>query len=167
MEPINNLVFKLISIDASVNSFDCGNPSINNYLKQSALFDFFERKGSTTLSFHSDEILGFFTLSREKIAQIDREGLIVQYLAVNNQHQDSGVGSQMIEHIVDVALKTNERYIFLQALKDDNLVLINWYNHRGFLILDEDEILDNMKDLVWMFIDLLDEESLRKLFEEP
>lgn len=167
MEPKSNLEFKLISEGIYLNSFDCGNPSINDYLKYSAYPDFLERKGSTTIALEKQDPVGFFTLSRENLAQIDREVMVVQYLAVSTDKQDTGIGSQLIEYIVKVALTTNERFIFLQALKDDKLELIDWYKERGFIIADQEEVTDQAKSLVWMFMDLLDEESLYKLYNEP
>ena len=163
----NNIDFRFITYDDDVDSFNCGNNSINDYLKTKSLYDSLYREGSTTLAFDNSELVGFCTLSRVNISQIDTEALLIQYLAVSSDKQDTGIGSTIIEYIVDVSLTTNERYIFLEALKDDELELIGWYKRRGFIITDEDELEDSTKSKVWMYMDLLDEESLEMIFNNP
>lgn len=163
----NNINFILMSEDSEIQTFDCGNSSINRYLRSSALLDTLTRKGSTTLVLDETELVGFFTLSRVNIEQINTEAIIVQYLAVSKDKQDTGIGSKIIEFIVNIALATNERYIFLEALKDDGHELINWYEKRGFIIVDPEVVTDPCQSTAWMFVDLLDQDSLNKMFNEP
>lgn len=163
----SNLEFRIISLVDQIDDFNCGNPSINNYLKQDALYDSLSRTGSTTLVFDGLELVGFVTLSRSSVPQVDTETMIIQYLAVSSTRQVSGVGSKIIEFITEVALSTNENFIFLEALKDDKFELIDWYSRRGFVVADPDELSDNFRHLVWMYINLEDEESLNKMFNEP
>lgn len=163
----NDTDFRTISIDDFVETFDCGNTSINTYLKRNALFDTLERNGTTTLVFDKLTLIGFFTLFRQYLPQLDTDVMIVQYLGVEDTKQDTGIGSKILEFIAEVSKITNERYVFLEALKDDELELINWYRKRGFILLDPDQIEDVNDHRVWLFLDLLDQESLEKLFYDP
>jgi N-acetylglutamate synthase-like GNAT family acetyltransferase len=113
------------------------------------------------------ELVGFVTLSRSSVPQVDTETMIIQYLAVSSTRQVSGVGSKIIKFITEVALSTNENFIFLEALKDDKFELIDWYSRRGFVVADPDELSDNFRHMVWMYINPEDEESINKMFNEP
>ncbi|KAB2951925.1 GNAT family N-acetyltransferase [Heliorestis acidaminivorans] len=163
----SELVFERISNERPVTTSDCGNESINQYLRTTALYDFYAKHRSTSVVYRGTDMVGFFTLSRDTIKIVNRQVMIVHYLAVSDTVQKLGIGREIVEKIIYLAHVTNERYIFLEALKDDDLRLISWYQDRGFFVVDRSYLENPSMVTVWMCLDLFDEESLNRLFDNP
>lgn len=155
------LTEKLISIDdiPSLESFDCGNRSLNEFLKKEAYLAHVCRDASTTLFFQNDELVAYYTLSKDKIKIADDEAggvkefdcLYVARIAVSEAHKGSGIGSKIVKDIVQLAFKTNERFIALDAL----YYVWKWYRKRGFTPMIESETQPlTHGELVYMIMDL-------------
>jgi len=145
-------------------SFYCTNPSIDNFLKQEAYHCSIEFKGNTSLMLtEGKNLIGYFTLvsSNIEFPNVSFSCLEVAKLAVDEDYQEIGIGSYLLDQISFIARQTNHRYITLDALNSQ----IEWYTKRGFISLKKDEVLKG-SDLVYMYRDLYDEEIVSHFFDE-
>lgn len=153
-----------------IKNFKCGNSSLENFLKQEAYYSTISKQATTNLIFYEDELVGYFTLKKAKLSiDIDLAPINFPYsldiarLAVRQDYQDRGIGCSVIKKIVEIANTVNERFITLDALIEK----YDWYVHRGFTHLIEEEITESNKHgLVYMIMDLFDETLVDQYFDE-
>ncbi len=138
-------VRKLASSDA-VESFDCGQPALNQFLQRFALVNQKSNSAQTYVSRHSSLVVGFYSLavgSVEPAAAAPRviKGIpqhpvpvmILARLAVDLQHQGAGLGKALLK---DALLRTAQaadiagvRALLVHA-KDETAR--QWYLNREF-----------------------------------
>ena len=110
-------VRKLVGLDA-VESFDCGQPALNQFLQRFALVNQKSNSAQTYVSCQSGTVVGFYSLavgSVELAAAAPRvtKGLpqhpvpvmILARLAVDLQHQGAGLGKALLK---DALLRTTQ-----------------------------------------------------------
>jgi GNAT superfamily N-acetyltransferase len=170
---LTNLDFRQIQLEdyEIIKTFKCGNSSLENYLKQNAYYDTIDLLASTNLVFIGENLVGYFTLRKQKL-NVDADLDLLDYhfsldiarLAVSKDFQRNGIGSEIIRRIIDLARSVNERFITLDAL----IEVHSWYTHRGFTsFIEEEEVRSNQDGLVYMIMDLYDESIVENyLYEE-
>ena len=139
------LVRKLAASDA-VESFDCGQSALNQFLQRFALVNQKSNSAQTYVSCHSGSVLGFYSLAvgsvepsnaalrmTKGIAQHPVPVMILARLAVDLQHQGAGLGKALLK---DALLRTAQaadiagiRALLVHA-KDDPAR--QWYLHWEF-----------------------------------
>ncbi|QSS99761.1 GNAT family N-acetyltransferase [Pontibacillus sp. ALD_SL1] len=145
-------------------SFLSTNTSIDNFLRQEAYYKSIEFQGNTSLLLSpKKDLIGYFTLVDSTIEFPDLvvPCIEVAKLAVQEDYQEQGIGTYLLEEIARVARQTNHRYLTLDAL----FLHYMWYQKRGFFCLDPDEV-DNHSDLIYMCHDLYDEDVVSHFLEE-
>ncbi|GGI43123.1 hypothetical protein GCM10008018_00480 [Paenibacillus marchantiophytorum] len=172
---LNNIVLKSISLaDIEViKNFKCGNSSIENFLITEAFQTHILREASTTLVYLDDELCGFFTLQRLPLSfdtttvvglhDQHKYSLDIARLGVASAFQKFGIGTFVINYVIDLAQKTNERFVTTDSVFEK----WEWYRDRGFNYLIESETKhDTTKGLVSMLLELYDEKFVSEFFDE-
>jgi len=151
-----------------IKDFDCGNGSMQSYLRDEAYYNHITREASTTLVFYEGEIVGYFTLYRSPILirqgsdETTRDALALARLAVAKQYQNKGIGTYIIKRIREIAYLTNEMYIKTDALYER----WEWYQKRGFKhVIDEEINPETTAGFVYMIMELLDETLIEEYFK--
>jgi GNAT superfamily N-acetyltransferase len=170
----NNINFKSISLEAinDIASFYCSNHSMDEFLKREAYLTHIFREASTTLVYYGEELVAYYTLKRNKL-KIDIESQAIQEphyfaldlarLAVSKNYQGKGLGTYIINNIVTMAHRVNDRFITTDALYER----WQWYKEFSFDYLKEEEINPKtMNGLVYMLMDLYDPKLLEDYFDE-
>ena len=117
-----------------INSFDCGEASLNNWLKERALEN--EKLGSsrTYVVCYEKKVVGYYCLSTGQVTHTEAPGkikrnmpdpipvVIVGRLAVDINHQRKGIGMGLIKDAVMRTLQASEilgvRAILVHALDE-------------------------------------------------
>ncbi|PAD70731.1 hypothetical protein CHH83_02690 [Bacillus sp. 7586-K] len=160
---ISNLSFRMLEQEDYniIKDFDCGNSSLERFLKQEAYYSNITRVASTSLVFSGTQLVAFFTLRKTQLSidadtsQLESLSCIdISRVAVDKRYQEKGVGCAIIKRIIELANTVNERFLTLDALIEK----YDWYVNRGFVPLIEDETKkSNQEGLVYMVMDLYDE----------
>ena len=132
-------------------NFDCGEPSLNQYLQQQAKQSAEKRISRTFVaveSSNSSTILGYHTtlVTTLKVEQVPGKvskakipALLLARLAVNRHYQQQGVGGflllDVLKRAVIISEQTGLYAVVLDALTESAK---NFYSHFGFK-----ELLDN------------------------
>jgi predicted N-acetyltransferase YhbS len=148
-----------------IRAFNCGNSSMENYLKQAAYYDSIEFKGNTSLVVNEkDEVVAYFTLvqSDMKFPSKPIPCLEIARIAVRSDYQKNGVGSYLISKIKKMATQTNHRFLTVDAIK----AKFDWYKKQEFLPFKTEEITDAKSPCVYMYCDLYNEEFVECFLDE-
>jgi GNAT superfamily N-acetyltransferase len=102
-------VRKLVGSDA-VESFDCGQPALNQFLQRFALINQKSNSAQTYVSCHSATVLGFYSLAVGSVGPVKAAPRVVKgiplhpvpvmilaRLAVDLQHQGAGLGKALLK----------------------------------------------------------------------
>lgn len=175
IEP-NNIQFKIISTDdfTHINTFYCGNYSIESFLKEEAYYSHISREASTTLVYVNTELACFYTLRRTPLKLgIDIKADIPEHhhysldlarLGVSTKYQGQGIGSYVVKNIIDMAYQIGDRFLTTDALHEK----WEWYRDIGFYALINDEITqpENHDGIVYMIMDFYDPNLIDEYFNE-
>lgn len=171
---IQQLQFKQLTREAikDIASFSCGNYTMERFLIENAYHHHITREASTTLVYYNNIVIGYYTLNRTALnfefpnSLIKKEhtyALDLARLAVSDKYQGKGIGTLILQHIVDIAYRINDRFITTDALYEK----WNWYKKRGFMYLIEDEIKSSTSSkYVYMIMDLYDPRIEEDYFDE-
>ncbi|WDF50136.1 GNAT family N-acetyltransferase [Paenibacillus sp. KACC 21273] len=163
---------KIISIEylPHVKNFSCGNHSMDFFLQVEAYPSHIIRESSTTLVFYQNQIVGYYTLQHTLLSSLiddpaiskEQHVLDIARLAVSDHFQNKGIGVEIVNHILHMAIQLNERYIVLDALKEK----WTWYRDKfNFESLFEVDLIHD-SPFVTMFMDLYDEDLIKKYYDE-
>ena len=116
-----NLTSRLIRLEdySEIQKFDCGNTSIENFLKQDAYYLTIMRECSTSLVFYQSDLIGYFSLRKSTLkVEIDDElinfpCLDIARIAVHKDFQGKGYGTYILHSIFKLADTVSERFITL------------------------------------------------------
>ncbi len=113
--PAYESVRKLATSDV-IESFDCGQPALNQFLQRFALVNQKSNSAQTYVSCHSGSVVGFYSLAvgsveastatprvAKGIAQHPVPVMILARLAVDQQHHGAGLGKALLK---DALLRT-------------------------------------------------------------
>lgn len=91
---MENLNLITINKNMKLETFDCGNKYINDFLKNKALHNFYINESSTKVLLFEEEIIGFYTTKIDNL-KFNSENYYVVYLesiAVDKQYQGMKLG---------------------------------------------------------------------------
>ena len=160
---------KDIDTKSHLKEFDCGNSSINSYLKDSAFYNHILKINRTKIIENEGKIIAFITLSLiELLGDEDIEGNIkyfgvyLEYIGVDKKYQKKGIGSFLIDYIFEETYNISEfiglRYIILDAIKDKK----NWYEQIGFKDMKNSNFFS--EKAIRMEHDLRDPYEIKEIF---
>jgi GNAT superfamily N-acetyltransferase len=128
-----------------ITAFDCGEPSLDEYLRKRALTNHLEGASRCIVTTHGGHVVGYYALAsaaiyhRELRGRVRRNmpdpmpGVLLSRLAVDRKHQGSGIGRQLLR---DAILRTIEaanligvRVLLVHALNDEAR---EFYARQGF-----------------------------------
>jgi len=167
---LSELKIRLISdIDyLNYKNFFCGNSSMDNFLKESAYYLTITKQAATSLVWLENEVVGYFTLQNHQLKidipipeLIGSTHLYIERIAIRKDLQKSGIGTFILNYILEISSEINERFIFIDALIEK----VEWYEHRHFESLIGDEKSKSNKDgLVFMYLDLYNDSLVDSYF---
>lgn len=158
-----SLSFDRLIDDVGIGKFDCGNGSINKMICESAFPTALNQAHAYCVK-HGKRILGYYMITfltnvvsngpeilGEYTNFLDSfTSLHVVYVAIDKRYQNNGLGTHVLEHIVQTAKELCEKipimFITLEALKEKQ----SWYAKRGFLpvnlsvLKDEEQAISNL-----------------------
>jgi len=148
--------------------FDCGNPTLNEFLRRYALTNQRRMVGVTYVAFCqcqvTPRVIGYYTLAntgipREGLPEVMLKGLpkyqslpgfLIGRIAVDKAYQRKQIGelllSRCLENCLICAKVSGARYVITEAL----LEAVPWYERFNFIRIDTDVSSEYTK----MFVDL-------------
>ena len=110
MSSLNYEPVRKLSASDTVDSFDCGQPALNQFLQRFALVNQKSNSAQTYVSCYSDAVVGFYSLAVgsvdpataaprviKGVAQHPVPVMILARLAVDLQHQGVGLGKALLK----------------------------------------------------------------------
>jgi len=162
-----DIQFRKLESSDRTDEFDCGNASLNEYLRRYAPKDQRRMFGVTYVAVCCDppcKVIGYFTLAntsipRQGIPEDLLKGLpkyqglpafLLGRLAVDKTHHKKGIGevllSRCFEHCLTISKVSGARYL----VADVKPSAITWYERFNFLRIDGNQNAESIK----MFVDL-------------
>jgi Predicted acetyltransferase len=166
----SQLIYKIISIEdiREIKGFKCGNGSMELFLQTEAYASHIHREASTTLVYLQDKLVGYFTIKHEDADHEPwvegsnyKSSLDIARIAVSEDMQNNGIGTEIINEIIKKAIQVNERFITLDALKEK----WEWYKRFGFDYLFEDDLTSD-SIVVTMILDLYDVDLIDQYWDQ-
>ena len=144
---VNNLSApELLSPEHSVENFDSGEPSLNEWLRKKALKNQVRGASRTFVLCESNQVIGYYCLSAGAIAHKEAPKkhtrnmpdplpvLVLGRLAIDKKYHNSGLGSSLLRdamlRAVNVAKDTGVFAILVHALSESAK---RFYLSRGFI----------------------------------
>ncbi|WP_457561235.1 GNAT family N-acetyltransferase [Caminibacter sp.] len=123
--------------------FDCGNLTLNEFLKKYAYQNQHRYLIGVTYVIHIDnEIIGYITLSASSIKKTninskkpykDIPALRIARLAVDEKHQNKGIGKKLLKFAINKALELKESYGCVGIVVDAKEEAKKFYEKYGFI----------------------------------
>lgn len=128
--------------------FDCGDESLNAYLKRYAITNQ-ERHtvGTTYVALSpSGEVIGYYTLATSSVPRADLPSdqtsgtpkyaqvpcLLLGRLAISRHHQRKGHGEELLRHCFVTALQVSTAAAAKYIITDAYVATVAWYKRYGF-----------------------------------
>lgn len=172
---IENFTLSRLDSTCTINSFDCGNEDLNNFLFNDALDHTSQLLAVTYIFQNRSETIAYFSVLNDSIRQGDttksklrkvlkklphakrgyksHPAVKVGRFAVTNEYQSHKIGSEIMDYIKGYFLDNNKtgcRFIIVDA--DNNPRTIKFYLSNGFdFLTTKDEKEENRL----MFFDLI------------
>lgn len=124
-----------IAADDDIASFDCGQPSLNNYLHKRALANHSSGASRCHVSVHEGRVVGYFALAAASAQHVDVRAkvrrnmpdpipaLLLSRLAVDAKFQSRGLGRDLLFEALNLTLQAAElvgvRVLLVHALNDE------------------------------------------------
>jgi ribosomal protein S18 acetylase RimI-like enzyme len=139
----------------NADSFDSGEPDLDDWLKNRARKNLQSRASSTyvTCLLGSKEIAGFYAVSMGQVLRSEVSGklsrnmptdvpcAVIGRLAVDRRYQGAGVGSSLLKHAIQVSILSGQhvacRAVIVHAL---NEAAAAFYKRNGFALLPQEEL---------------------------
>jgi ribosomal protein S18 acetylase RimI-like enzyme len=146
---------ELLQPSHHADSFDSGEPDLDNWLKNRARKNLQSRASSTyvTCLLGSEEIAGFYAVSMGQVLRSEVSGklsrnmptdvpcAVIGRLAVDHRYQGAGVGSSLLKHAIQVSILAGQhvacRAVIVHAL---NEAAAAFYKRNGFVLLPQEEL---------------------------
>lgn len=152
--------------DHETEYFDCGDESINLFLKKNALVN--QKRGVSQIFCLSEDVvgsgksvIGYYTLSassipadgvdQEKVKGIPRgyaaPVILLGRLGVDKRHQRKGIGERLLLDALERAMHiaSNDLGAVGVVLDALNAEVASWYADYGFIVLEENKLFIPMK----------------------
>lgn len=159
----------------SVESFDCGDEALNNYLKRHAWNN--QEKSSLGVTYVASDssapnaVIGYFTLAAATVARdslpkkyvrglpaYDLPAILLARLAVDRRFVGRGLGRALLSEALKISLSISKLLGCRCVIVDAYRTAIDWYAKYGFDALDQSE-----QGSVRMFLDIRTLETARPL----
>ena len=168
------IIDRIIKSPLENTDFDCGNPRINELVKESYFANLIQIAYTHEIKM-DDEVVGYYmlqfkTISDDIPAEIgdywdDQYGRTVpcvylHFIAINKRFQNKGIGSAIMKLIIKNTMDMVEyvpiRIITLKSVEDK----VDWYSKLGFKKLTNRENFESI-----MYLDCIKEENRVKLLD--
>lgn len=174
---LEGITYSKITDENELADLTCGEYSIDEMVRQSYYPHLLKQQNTYCIRYEGI-VVGSFAITVKAIEVTDGDeeiagycenkpsfGVIyVKYLAVDKRVQKNGIGTTMLEIMVQKAVAAAERLpvrcLFLKALRNK----VEYYKKRGFKVLSEAEYKGE-SETVGMYFDLMSEEEKRILEE--
>lgn len=160
--PLDQFSWKRLSPGDALKPFDCADQDLTEFFNEDSP-KYGQELLAVTYTFESnEEVIAYYSVSNDRITREDANtrgevdklekpiphpkrrnsypAVKVGRLAVNNEHERKGIGSDIlnvIKHSFTTGNKTGCRFITVDAYKEDKV--INFYKKNGFVFLTKDE----------------------------
>jgi len=137
----------------SLESFDCGDEALNNYLKRHAWNN--QRKSSIGVTYVAVEevapgsVIGYFTLATSSVARdalpkkqvrglpaYDLPMILLARLAVDRRFSGRGLGHALLSEALRIALSVSEQVGCRCVIVDAYAAAVEWYARYGFIPIE-------------------------------
>ena len=174
---VDSSKIKLIpySTETAFADFDCGNPDLNNFIKDDALKHQAQNVAETTCIFYEDEPIGYYTLvcdslDGELITKSQKRKLFSQKkrslqsypaiklarFAVKKEHQKKGIGSFIVKLIQGYTWDLKKKGVGCRFVTVDAYPqTVGFYEKNGFNYNIMDEKKQKSDDTISMRLDIL------------
>ena len=145
----------------SIESFDCGDPDLNDFLLNDAKL-FFEKRIANTYVFEDNgQVIAYFSLLNDKVSRFDTTGsswkrlkklfprskhfssypaIKIGRFAVSTQYKGQGLGRFLMKKIKDRLMENSKSSAFRFLTVDAYLSAVPFYEKNGFkMLLGNDE----------------------------
>lgn len=152
-------------------SFDCGNADLNDFLFNDSKVYLRHLRYTTTLLETDKQIIAYYSLANDLLSISDRQDFAdemsdsknkidfdfwekflnqkmypaakIGRLAVNRTFQDQGIGTMLIQSLVQSFIKKNKtgcQFITVDAINDNTQRTIKFYENNGFKLLTMNDV---------------------------
>lgn len=150
-----------LSLEHQVNTFDCGDSDLNDFLQNDAILFFEKRIASTYVLEDNGQIIAYFSLLNDKVSKLDATGsswkrlkklfphskhfssypaIKIGRLAVDKKYEGKGVGRKLMNRIKEDLRETSKASAFRFLTVDAYLSAVPFYEKNGFkMLLNNDE----------------------------
>ena len=160
--------------DYNVDSFDCGDSDLNDFLKYDALFFSEKRIANTYIVEENGIIIAYFSLLNDKVSRLDATGsswkhlkklfprskhfssypaIKIGRLAVDLKYEGQGIGKELMKQIKESIAKGSKISAFRFLTVDAYLSAVPFYEKNGFKMLLGN---DDNKHTRAMYFDMLE-----------
>lgn len=151
----------LLEQESNVESFDCGDSDLNDFLKHDALFFSEKRIANTYVVTEKGIIIAYFSLLNDKVSKLDATGsswkrlkklfprskhfssypaIKIGRLAVDLKYEGQGIGRELMKQIKESVAKGSKVSAFRFLTVDAYLSAVPFYEKNGFkMLLGNDE----------------------------
>ena len=138
--------------ESKVESFDCGDSDLNDFLKHDALFFSEKRIANTYVVKESDIIIAYFSLLNDKVSKLDATGsswkrlkklfprskhfssypaIKIGRFAVDLKYEGQGIGRELMKQIKESVAKGSKVSAFRFLTVDAYLSAVPFYEKNG------------------------------------
>jgi GNAT superfamily N-acetyltransferase len=120
----DDLVIQKLNSEHDISNFDCGDAELNGFLLENSMVEMKAKMNVTYVAIHNSSIIAYFTLSSDSIKinsddkqYFEEKGILyvnfpalkIGRLAVDKNHHQKGVGTEIILRIVGFIINLSER----------------------------------------------------------
>lgn len=132
-------------LQGAVDQFDCGNDTVNDFLRNAAELVARSRLGTTLVLLDSHEINGYMALGFSQVLLTNREkggykdlrhafgAIRIGMIGIDQRAQSKGYGSLLLDAAVGLAREVSHHLAVRYLVADANLDHVNWYARHGWL----------------------------------
>ena len=172
-----------LSLEHQVNTFDCGDSDLNDFLQNDAILFFEKRIASTYVLEDNGQIIAYFSLLNDKVSKLDATGsswkrlkklfphskhfssypaIKIGRLAVDKKYEGKGVGRKLMNRIKEDLRETSKASAFRFLTVDAYLSAVPFYEKNGFKMLLNNDENKQHKGYVLRYVRIVDSIEIYK-----
>jgi GNAT superfamily N-acetyltransferase len=167
---MGRLNISLLDSNVDFGSFDCGNQSINESVRNSYFVTLIMQGHAYGISVNG-KIVGSYLLRIVSVENYSGEydtgrfdarfaALKLEYIAISKEYQRRGIGSLtfdiILKQVKDISVRLPIRYMTLDSFPDK----VSWYANFGLIYYPEKT--DNTSDTTTMYLDFINDEAIEQ-----
>ena len=183
----NKVKVTLLTKDYMFKSFDCGNTDLNDFLFNDSKVYLKHLRYTTTLLETDNQIIAYYSLANDLLSISDRQDFAdemegskdkidfnfwerflnqkmypaakIGRLAVDKAFQDQGIGTMLIQSLVQSFIKKNKtgcQFITVDAINDDAQRTIKFYEDNGFKLLTMNDVNKESRQMYKSLLEYID-----------